>query len=219
MSTMRQQIDQLMTENEALHNEVGSLNAQLHASNAHATVCANINEALREDLHELKASKKRPKSDGGILKKVGFLTAPAMAEQQASRRKREAEEKLAKEVKEREDRAFERAEKRRRTLLSADMAHVFEGTLASYKTWAKDQLEDLAASLDLEYKGMRKDHLWNYVSNHFKEHPELQSSPRYTRLFDKTRTRKSKTSQLPIASSPPQAPPSSGPPSPTADAE
>jgi hypothetical protein len=57
----------------------------------------------------------------------------------------------------------------------ADHTHLFSGPLN--KSRRKEELEDIAIALALP-KGGKKDNLFQRISDHFKQHPDLKTSPR-----------------------------------------
>ena len=63
----------------------------------------------------------------------------------------------------------------------ADGSRIFTGGLN--KTRRKEELEDIAAALALPDSG-KKDELLDRISNHFEEHPDLKSNPRFEGLFN-----------------------------------
>jgi len=78
----------------------------------------------------------------------------------------------------------------------ADITRVFSGPLNKSKR--KDELEDIAIALALP-EGGKKDGLFQRISDHFGQHPDLKTSPRFEGLFNSRSSKRARVADFPTA--------------------
>ncbi|KAH9009061.1 hypothetical protein EDB84DRAFT_1251323, partial [Lactarius hengduanensis] len=77
----------------------------------------------------------------------------------------------------------------------ADHTHTFTGSLNRSKR--KGELEDIAVALALPETG-KKDDIFERISRHFEQHPELKRDARFEGLFNLQPTKRPRTGDAPV---------------------
>ncbi|KAG8732321.1 hypothetical protein FRC12_019333 [Ceratobasidium sp. 428] len=171
--------------------QLGMVTSQLDAANAHCTLMERANQQLKDQVEASEQARKKTKRSTNPFRdnKIGFLTHPeGKANHERHVAEEEAEARAAAE-REREKERQEEAILEARTQLAHNDNYVFPGTVASYKYVKLDSLRDLAASLGVEWKGIKKADLFEAVVEHFEANPELKTHIRYAGLFAQRRGR------------------------------
>ncbi|CAE6459245.1 unnamed protein product, partial [Rhizoctonia solani] len=186
---LRQQARGYKEDAEAAWDFARELWDRLERTNAHAALLQVENGGLREQIQARKKPRRSQDEAAAALQvqKHGFLTNPESAAAFETRLAELKEKRAADERKAVEKEARAREAEGRRSLMIADPAHAFTGTLQSYKIANLEQIGDLAASLALPFVGLKKADIFSSIVNHFEAHPELKSHPRYSNLFRVTR--------------------------------
>ena len=104
------------------------------------------------------------------------------------------EEARQKEQRQNEDAARKASEDDARRKRRADISRVFSGSLN--KSRKKEDLEDIAVALALP-EGGKKDELLERITNHFDEHPDLKTTPRFEGLFNPHPRKRARVTDIP----------------------
>jgi hypothetical protein len=178
------QIQVLQAENQALRDQVKTLESERDTANAHCAMAASDITDMKQriNLREKKGKKKALlNTDARCLTSVEGMQQSREAEavrEAKAREKREAQER----------RAAKEAE-RQAQRAARDPNAPFQGGLNSK---SKPDLEAISTALDLTFANTnpKKDDLLKAINSHFSVNPSLRETPRYIGLFTRTRGQK-----------------------------